>query len=60
MDAYWSYENADRSITDPSRMTAVVGVITDLLQSQNRAEDAQGALFWAGKWLKQRLEEDAE
>jgi hypothetical protein len=59
-DAFWSAENGKRALTDPDRMLAVVACITTLLQSQTRAEDTQGALFWAGKWLKRRLEEDAD
>jgi hypothetical protein len=59
-DAFWSYANADRSVTDPERMTAVVGVITDLLRSQPRCEDSDGCLQWAADFLDKRLQEDAD
>jgi hypothetical protein len=60
MDGYWSYANGNRAVTDPERMTAVVGVIINLLRSQPRCEDADGSLQWAADFLDKRLQEDAD
>ena len=58
MDAYWSMNNARRSVTDPERMREVVGCICEELRKQPRALDSEGCLGWAADYLETRLEED--
>jgi hypothetical protein len=60
MDSYWNAENTARSITDPQRMVAVLGVVTELLRSQPASHDEDGCLGWAAAWLEKRLLEDYE
>lgn len=56
-DAFWK---RDLSVTDPDRMTDVVERLVLILQSQPRTVDDDGALFWAGQWLKERLDAEAQ
>jgi hypothetical protein len=57
-DAFWSMENAQRSIPDPARMRSVVACICAELRKQPRSVDDMGCLEWAADWLETRLEED--
>lgn len=56
-DSFWKQ---DVSVTSPERMVDVVERLVEILQSQPRAVDSDGSLFWAGMWLKERLEREAE
>lgn len=56
-DAFWL---KDTSVTSPERMVDVVERLVEILQSQPRTVDDDGALYWAGQWLKERLEREAQ
>jgi hypothetical protein len=59
MVSFWSMDNAFRAVTCPERMGPVVEKLVEILQAQPRGVDDDGALYWAGQWLKERLEREA-
>jgi hypothetical protein len=59
-DGFWSGDNAFRAVTCPERMATVVEKLVEILQSQPRGVDDDGALYWAGQWLKERLEREGQ
>jgi hypothetical protein len=56
-DAFWL---RDVSVTAPERMIDVVERLVEILQSQPRGVDDDGSLYWAGQWLKERLEREEQ
>jgi hypothetical protein len=57
-DAFWSMNNAQRSVTDPERMREVIACICAEMRKAPRALDSEGCLGWAAAHLEARLEDE--